>query len=308
MNAHWEDDEEATRVAPADVDLLARHDEGPISIVQIYGPEIGRLIDLDTDGIVLGRGIDCDILINSDTVSRQHAELRWVGSTITVQDRDSLNGTYVDERRVRGPTPLEGGQSLRLGGVIFKVLRGADLERRYHEEIYRMAIIDGLTAIHNKRYFVDFLDREHGRAIRHDRPLSMILFDVDSFKALNDKFGHINGDRVLEQMASRVRGFVRRDECFARYGGEEFALILPESPEEGAVALAEKIRAAVEESPFRLEDDQDVQVTVSLGVATLRENETVQGLVSRTDDALYDAKNAGRNCTRTWGNAGDAPP
>ena len=305
MNAIWEDDEEATRVAPADVDLLSIRDEGPISIVQIYGPEIGRLIDIDVDGIILGRGVDCDILINSDTVSRQHAELRWVGNTITVQDRDSLNGTYVDERRVRGPTPLEGGQSLRLGGVIFKVLRGADLERRYHEEIYRMAIIDGLTAIHNKRYFVDFLDREHGRAIRHQRPLSLILFDVDRFKGFNDQFGHINGDRVLEQMASRVRSFVRRDECFARYGGEEFALILPEAPEEGAIALAEKIRIAVQETPFRLEDDEDVDVTVSLGVATLRENETVQGLIARADEALYAAKAAGRNCVQRWAGAGD---
>ena len=305
MNAIWEDDEEATRVAPADVDLLSIRDEGPISIVQIYGPEIGRLIDIDVDGIILGRGVDCDMLINSDTVSRQHAELRWVGNTITVQDRDSLNGTYVDERRVRGPTPLEGGQSLRLGGVIFKVLRGADLERRYHEEIYRMAIIDGLTAIHNKRYFVDFLDREHGRAIRHQRPLSLILFDVDRFKGFNDQFGHINGDRVLEQMASRVRSFVRRDECFARYGGEEFALILPEAPEEGAIALAEKIRIAVQETPFRLEDDEDVDVTVSLGVATLRENETVQGLIARADEALYAAKAAGRNCVQRWAGAGD---
>ncbi|MAO83355.1 MAG: GGDEF domain-containing protein [Myxococcota bacterium] len=306
MNTTWEDDEEATRVASANVDLLSIRDEGPISIVQIYGPEIGRLIDIDVDGMVLGRGIDCDILINSDTVSRQHAELRWVGNTITVQDSDSLNGTYVDERRVRGPTPLEGGQSLRLGGVIFKVLRGADLERRYHEEIYRMAIIDGLTAIHNKRYFVEFLDREHGRAIRHERPLSLILFDVDNFKSLNDHHGHINGDRVLEQMASRVRSFVRRDECFARYGGEEFALILPESPVRGAVALAEKIRIAVEETPFRLEDDQDISVTVSLGVAMLRANETVQGLISRADEALYEAKGAGRNNVRQWASAGDS--
>lgn len=305
MNRGWEEDEEATRIAPNEMELLSNEEEGPLSLVQIYGPDIGRLEDVDSKGMVLGRGADCSIVINSDTVSRRHAELRWLGTTVTVQDLKSLNGTYVDERRVHTPTPLEGGQSLRLGGVIFKCLRGADLERRYHEEIYRMAIIDGLTDIHNKRYFNDFLEREHGRAIRHHRPLSLIIFDVDHFKSLNDRYGHINGDRVLERMAARVQSFVRRDECFARYGGEEFALILPEASSTGAVALAEKIRSAIEQTQFTLENGEDETVTVSLGVATLHEDESVQGLIGRADAALYQAKNEGRNRVSTAPGAGD---
>ena len=198
-----------------ELNLAAVPNAGQVCLVQIHGPEMGRLYDIGPGGAEMGRGEGAEISIASDTVSRRHAKLVWLGETLTVNDLGSLNGTYLDDRRVTSPTPVHPGQMLRLGSVIYKTLQGADLERRYHEEIYRMAIFDGLTNIHNKRFFMEFLEREHQRAIRHKRPLSLLMIDVDHFKQANDEHGHINGDRLLRQVASRMRGFVRRDECFA---------------------------------------------------------------------------------------------
>jgi len=293
-----DDGGEATRISHSLSSLAALTETGPVPLVQIHGPNMGQLTDIESGGATIGRGSEVQLQVVSDTVSRRHAVLSYLGDNLTVRDLGSLNGTYIDDERVLVPTPLAPGQILRVGGVIFKVLQGADIERRYHEEIYRMAIIDGLTNIHNKRYFMDFLEREHQRAVRHSRPLSLLIFDVDNFKKANDDHGHINGDRVLGELAARCRGFVRKDECFARYGGEEFGMILPETESAGAMALAEKVRAAMAASPFALEDGGSLVVTVSIGVAELRGGDTVFGLIGRADRALYQAKGAGRNCVK----------
>ena len=290
-----DDHSEQTRISRSSSGLASVTDGGQVCLVQIHGPEMGRLYDIGMVGAEMGRGEGSHIAIASDTVSRRHARLIWLGDTLTVKDLGSLNGTYLDDRRVKTPTPIHPGQMLRLGSVIFKVLQGADLERRYHEEIYRMAIFDGLTNIHNKRYFMEFLEREHQRAVRHSRPLSLLMLDVDHFKLANDEHGHINGDRLLRQTASRMRGFVRRDECFARYGGEEFGMILPETSLDGAQALAEKVRRVIGDTPMDLQDGGSVTITISIGAAELDSNDTVFGLVGRADEALYKAKSNGRD-------------
>jgi diguanylate cyclase (GGDEF)-like protein len=256
---------------------------------------MGRLYDIGPGGTVMGRGQDVDITIVSDTVSRRHAQFLWLGETLAIKDLSSLNGTYLDDRRVLTPSPIHPGQMLRLGSVIFKILQGADIERRYHEEIYRMAIFDGLTNIHNKRYFMEFLEREHQRAVRHGRPLSLLMIDVDHFKSVNDDHGHINGDRLLRQVASRARGFVRRDECFARYGGEEFGMILPETGHKGSKALAEKVRRVICDTPMELQDGGSVSISISVGGAELSDGDSIFGFIGRADEALYAAKTGGRN-------------
>ena len=286
---------EQTRISRSSSGLASVSDGGQVCLVQIHGPEMGRLYDIGGAGAEMGRGESSHISIASDTVSRRHAQLLWLGDTLTVKDLGSLNGTYLDDRRVKTPTPIHPGQMLRLGSVIFKVLQGADLERRYHEEIYRMAIFDGLTNIHNKRYFMEFLEREHQRAVRHERPLSLLMLDVDHFKQANDEHGHINGDRLLRQVASRMRGFIRRDECFARYGGEEFGMILPETSLSGAQALAEKVRRVIRDTPMDLQDGGSVVITISIGAAELDAGDTVFGLIGRADEALYAAKSNGRD-------------
>ena len=142
---------------------------------------------------------------------------------------------------------LKDGDYLRVGNCIYRFLAGGNIEAEYHEEIYRLTIIDALTEIHNKRYLLEFLDRELARAARHGRPLSLVLFDIDHFKAINDELRPPG--RRLRRCASwpaASRKCVRKDELFARYGGEEFAVVLPETPTaRRRCAVAERVRALV---------------------------------------------------------------
>ena len=143
------------------------------------------------------------------------------------------------------------------------------------------------------------------RAIRHRRPLSLLLIDVDRFKSINDEWGHLAGDHVLREIADLVRDTVRTDSCFARYGGEEFAMVLPECDRKGAVITAERLRGSIEHHEFGV-GGQVIPVTVSVGVAVIRGSmsDPVQ-LFHEADERLYEAKHAGRNRVAV---APDLPP
>ena len=191
---------------------------------------------------------------------------------------------------------LRNGDLVKIGGAIFKYISGDNIEQLYYEEIYRMAIIDGLTAIYNKRYFMEFLEREMARCARYDRPLALIIFDVDHFKRVNDNFGHLAGDYVLKQSADLISAGTIRKECFARYGGEEFVIYLPDTVVEEARILAEKIRTMVKDEVFKFEDNI-MPITISLGVASFRPGGfTTDQFIHRADAMLYkEAKQGGRN-------------
>jgi diguanylate cyclase (GGDEF)-like protein len=159
-----------------------------------------------------------------------------------------------------------------------------------------MTIVDGLTEAHNKRYLTDFLERELARAIRYQRPLSLVMFDIDHFKAINDSHGHLTGDHVLRELARRLRSRIRKEELLARYGGEEFVVVLPEAGHQGAMQFAEQLRELVEGEPFEFEGDV-ISITVSVGVSTmLGESIDMREFLRRVDENLYRAKHAGRNC------------
>jgi diguanylate cyclase (GGDEF)-like protein len=190
---------------------------------------------------------------------------------------------------------LANGDRIKVGPTIFKYLAGQDVESQYHEEIYRMTIIDGLTQAYVKRYLLESLEKEIIRARRHARDLSFMMFDIDHFKKINDFHGHLAGDFVLKELARIVQARIRRDEVFARYGGEEFAIVLPETNLEGAKALAEGLREKVEGSRFVFQGEQ-IHVTISIGVAMLGDQDrTSMDLIKNADAKLYDAKRAGRN-------------
>jgi diguanylate cyclase (GGDEF)-like protein/PAS domain S-box-containing protein len=159
------------------------------------------------------------------------------------------------------------------------------------DTLARLAATDELSGLANYRTFRDRLTMEGERAKRHDRPLSLALLDIDHFKAINDQHGHGVGDTVLIEFARRLTAQVRDSDLVARVGGEEFALLLPETDAAGALALAERIRAAVEQGPF----DVVGKVTVSVGVCSLEESGSADSLVLLADTALYWAKNSGRN-------------
>jgi diguanylate cyclase (GGDEF)-like protein len=266
-------------------------------LVHIYptGPGMGARYSLTDVPVVLGRGGDCEIRINDHSVSRRHARIQPSADGYYAVDLQSTNGTYVNDVPA-SMYKLNDGDYLRVGNCIYRFLAGGNVEAEYHEEIYRLTIIDALTEIHNKRYLLEFLDRELARSARYGRPLALVMFDLDLFKTINDDLGHLGGDFTLRELAGCVKRSVRKEELIARYGGEEFAIVLPETTREGAVTVAERIRGLVENHAFRYED-KSYRVTVSLGVATTTGDEalTPSELIRRADDRLYQAKREGRN-------------
>jgi diguanylate cyclase (GGDEF)-like protein len=267
-------------------------------LVVIYTKEptlLGKRFVLDNNPTRVGRGADNQIVLDGDSVSRRHAHFEQRGSPWLIVDDGSTNGTYCNDEQISRDVVLKNGDRVKIGPTIFKFLSGADVEAQYHEEIYRMTIIDGLTQIHNKRYLYEALEREMIRGRRHERDLAILMFDIDHFKRINDVHGHLAGDFVLKELARIVQSRIRRDEVFARYGGEEFAIILPETSLEGAAALAETLRQKVAEHLFVFQADS-IRVTISIGGALLRDGDRGgTELIKRADERLYVAKNSGRN-------------
>ncbi len=268
-------------------------------LVHIYptNQSIGRRYSLGMDSLRLGRGDDNDIRIHDNSVSRRHAVIEPDSDGYLVLDLGSTNGTFVNDHQVTTPTALRDGNFLRVGNCIYKFLTGGNIEADYHEEIYRLTITDGLTNINNHRFLIDFLDRELARSIRHERPLSVLMLDLDRFKQVNDQHGHLCGDNVLRELSHRLKSFVRREDLFARYGGEEFAMVLVETNSNEAGAAAERVRAAINNQPFR-NDGIVLNLTVSIGASTTIGGEvelTPAELLKRADVNLYKAKNTGRN-------------
>ena len=266
-------------------------------VVHIYptGVGMGARYALSDTPVVLGRGNDCDIRINDHSVSRRHARIQPGADGYYAVDLQSTNGTFVNDVPA-SICKLKDGDYLRVGNCIYRFLAGGNVEAEYHEEIYRLTIIDALTEIHNKRYLLEFLDRELSRSERYGRPLAIIMFDLDRFKAINDELGHLGGDFTIREMAACVKTCVRKEELFARYGGEEFIIVLPETNLEGAVAVAERLRVMVEKHAFQYEG-KTYPLTVSVGVASTNGDRPLSpsDLISEADQKLFEAKRQGRN-------------
>ncbi len=266
-------------------------------LVHIYptGPGMGSRYTLADSPIVLGRGSDCEIRINDHSVSRKHARIQPGSDGYYAVDLQSTNGTYINDVPA-SMCKLKDGDYLRVGNCIYRFLIGGNVETEYHEEIYRLTIIVALTDIHNKRYFLEFLDRELARSSRYDRPLALVMIDIDRFRAINENLGHLGGDFTLRELSARIKGNIRKEELFARYGGEEFAIVLPETNRDGATLLADRLVRVVNQQPFQYED-KVYTVTISAGVATTSGEKNVSSaeIIRRADERLYQAKNEGRN-------------
>ncbi len=166
---------------------------------------------------------------------------------------------------------------------------------RLLEEVQRLAVTDDLTGAHNRRHLFELAEMEFRQATRYLRPLAAIMFDIDRFKDINDRYGHAIGDLVLRWVADHCRAVVRKADVWGRYGGEEFAVLLPETGLKGAVEMAERLRSRVAAGPIETPRGP-VPVTISLGVAELQESmRDVHALIDRADAAMYFAKRTGRN-------------
>jgi|GEM_PF-382376 len=185
----------------------------------------------------------------------------------------------------------------RLEGELRETRAASEELRRRVDEAQERASRDGLTGALNRAAFDERLTAEHARARRHANSLSLLFWDLDHFKSINDTWGHQAGDRVLEHVTELLRKDLRESDCLARYGGEELVILLPETPLDGALKVAEKLRRLVADTHFHYQSDR-VPVTISCGAAELHPDESAAELVKRADAALYQAKEAGRNRCR----------
>jgi diguanylate cyclase (GGDEF)-like protein len=265
-------------------------------VVQIYPLNAGYgLVELPAEKLVIGRDASSDLVIIDDSVSRKHATIEPTSEGFLILDQGSTNGTFVNDTKVDSRL-LVAGDRFRIGGHIFKFLGDDDIEAQYHECVYSMATRDGLTAAFNKRYLLDALQRSITECERRVRPLSLVMLDVDHFKAVNDTHGHLAGDEVLMGLCQRLRDALRRDEILARYGGEEFAVLIPETTLDDARHLAERLREAVAAAPFAT-NQGEIPVTVSIGLSGLLGGTSLTPVdfIAEADRNLYLAKTSGRN-------------
>jgi diguanylate cyclase (GGDEF)-like protein len=290
---------EETIVASSPLHRAAGHLEAHL-IVIAHPLEhcLGRRYSLKPGTVLdVGRAADAEIgFPEVPSISRRHARVSYLSEGVCLEDIGSRNGTFLNNHLVQGREWLQSGDRFQIGAVVFKFLMEEDAEHAYHEAIHQMVICDGLTDLFNRRKFQEEFEGEYNRARRYGRPLSLILFDVDHFKRINDSVGHLAGDAVLQGIARLVKEITRREQVVARIGGEEFAILCPETPVDGATALAEKLRAAFAAEIIEIPGHNSISITCSFGVADVKprmENSTA--LFTTTDRALYQAKAEGRN-------------
>lgn len=279
-------------------DLPERTHRTAAYFVVITGPGVGTMHKLPDDGALIGRGQAAQIRLLEDGVSRAHARVRAVEKRLTVEDLGSRNGTFVNGKRVDRPHALADGDKLQIGrSTVLRFSYHDSLDETFHEQMLQSALRDGTTKLYNKRYFLDRLDGELKFARRHGSALSVLLADLDHFKLVNDRHGHVAGDAVLANVAAVISKSMRNEDVVARFGGEEIAIILRAIGMTPALALAERLRKVVESARTLLEDGREVAVTISLGVASVPEQEleSVTELLEAADQALYRAKHGGRN-------------
>lgn len=273
-------------------------------IILISHPDaamLGRRFQLPPQGTLnIGRSSAADVsLPNVASMSRLHARLKHWGLFVEIEDLHSTNGTYVNDSRIERVQTLQSGDRFRVGAAHFKFLHEEDPENAYHQAM----MTDGLTQAFNKRKFDEEFHREVERGRRHGRSLSLILFDIDHFKRVNDTYGHRCGDVVLQHLAGHASRYLRPEQIFARVGGEEFAILCPETDLEGAVVLAEKLRQSIATQEI-VHEDLRLRITCSFGVAAFGDSSTdADRLYEAADQALYDAKDGGRNRVQASGSA-----
>jgi len=248
--------------------------------------------------LTVGRDPTCEIAFPEVlSLSRVHARAQFSDNGVVVEDLESTNGTFVNDRRIVAAISLSSGDRIQFGALHFKFFREEDVEAAYHEAIHQLVMQDGLTEIANRRKFNEELSREFARADRHERPLAVVVFDIDRFKQINDTFGHLCGDFVLKRLTRICSKRLRPEQVFARLGGDEFAILSPETSIKGVEILAERLRASIANYHFETDMVSDsFHITCSFGCAEmLSPMKSEAQLFDAADKALYAAKNAGRN-------------
>jgi diguanylate cyclase (GGDEF)-like protein len=275
--------------------------EQSILLTVIAGSEIdfGKHFVLEKKRSVLGREKVNDIALNDGKVSKVHCEISVIRSgkgvdQIYLLDLDSTNGTFINGDAVV-QAPLRGGDKVQVGDTILQLSFSDEIEREYHAKLFDFAARDALTGMYNKRFIINELENYCRIARRSSRAFSIIMIDIDDFKNINDRYGHLSGDEYLKRFAGLIHASLRDQDIAGRVGGEEFLIILPETAIDGALQLAVRIRKRVEE--FVMEHQgYKIRTTISAGVCQYECKLKDTGeFLELADQALYEAKRSEKN-------------
>jgi len=259
----------------------------------LWGANMGMTFPLGETAVV-GRSSQADIQLWDHAVSRQHCRLEREGGTYILTDLGSLNGTYVNWQRVTR-LPLADRDRIQVGNSLLQFAYYDRLEEAFFFQVAAAALYDPLTGLHNRRFFLEHLQREMAFARRHSFPLHLLYLDLDNFKLINDRWGHLAGDQALIQVAQQLQDQVRREDLLARLGGDEFVLMVRGVPEAQILQLAKRLRQAVQSLPLQV-GAEVIHLTCSIGVASLLSlsaETSVQSFLEAADQALYQAKRQG---------------
>ena len=273
--------------------------ESPACLILIRGTPQGHRYFIDKDEMIIGRDPTADITITDPLISRKHAKITREGTVIKIEDLGSSNGTVINGKKLEAGnvSKLAKEDMIKLGNSIVKYLPAGEIEIIFYGNLNQAANTDPMTKCFNKGYFLEAIDAEVKRAKALSSPLTLIFFDLDHFKKVNDTYGHDAGDYVLKEFTALLRnsGVYKQKDIFARYGGEEFCLLMPGIGSAEAAPIAESIRGKVHMHSFMYEGKK-IPVTTSLGVSELKGDiESAQDLIKSADKALYQSKESGRN-------------
>ena len=269
----------------------------PVLIVIRGIPQGKRFVLEGPSTFVVGRGKGSDIQVDDANVSRHHALITVDGEQIQVADMDSRNGTFVNDEPIGGEkVTLAKEDMIRIGHTILKYLPAGQFETLYHINIANAAHRDTLTGLFSRQYISEVLDVEFKRAKALHTPMSVVYFDIDDFKLVNDTHGHTCGDYVLTALGSLVNEMgLRQRDLAGRFGGEEFLIVLANTGLEQAAVVAERVRKGIDDHVFSC-GGATVPVTVSLGVATIKPGfRTGADVYQEADRAMYESKRNGKN-------------
>jgi len=299
LDDDFEEDDGDRTIIQGIKSLTDKSDNRQASLMVISGSSAGKMFRVEEGTMNIGRAKDCEIVLNDDGISRRHCriEANSLGD-IFISDLNSTNGTYFDGTPISRHL-LQDGDKIQVGSTtIIKFSYQDSIEEAFHHNQYEQATRDGLTGIFNKKRFLEELRKDFAYGLRHNEITSLIMFDLDHFKKVNDTYGHQCGDMVLRTLSKVVTGTLREEDLFARFGGEEFSIIMRNQDAQRAYVAAERVRRSVETHKFMWEG-QRVPVTISLGVATLKKANfrTYQEMLEEADQFLYLSKRNGRNRT-----------
>lgn len=281
------------------------------ALVFLTGDLIAVPIPLDRVTVVLGRALEADVRVNDSKVSRLHATVTTLTDPVdgdvqyVLTDLDSRNGTNLNGKLIRSAVNLANGDKITLGECILRFDLLDEIDMEYQAQIHRLISHDDLTGLLSSRSFFSELRREVERAKAEKKQFCVLMMDVDHFKNVNDKYGHITGSKTLEELGGCIISSLRSGDAAARFGGEEFAAFLLDADIAQAHVAAERIRSLIETTEFSVQRGAKAinthHVTISIGIATFPEDsrDPIE-LIEMADSALYRAKRDGRNRVRAY--------